>query len=132
MNFEPLINAAQPIPIHGIAAIFCFFFGAAQFALPKGTTLHRWMGRIWIIGMLLVAGSSLFMRTEFWDFFYFRPIHGIAILGIYFATQGILAARRGEIAKHKIEMRNMYIFAILIPSALAFLPGRRMFYVLFG
>lgn len=132
MDFSPLLNAAHPIPLHGFAALFCFALGAVQFALKKGTRLHVWLGRIWVIAMIIVAGSSLFLRTTIWDFFYFGPIHLLSLLTLYSAVEGVVAIRKGNIAKHKSSMKQLYFFALLLAGAFAFMPGRIMYHVVFG
>ncbi len=63
MSLEPLLRAAEPIPIHAFAAIAAFALGLVQFAAPKGTLPHRTIGWIWVGLMATVALSSLWIHT---------------------------------------------------------------------
>ena len=44
MNFQPLLESAQPITVHAMAAMLAVGLGGVQFVLPKGSRLHRWLG----------------------------------------------------------------------------------------
>ena len=73
MSLSPLLEAAPAIPLHAFAAMAAFVLGLVQFALPKGTLPHRTIGFIWVGLMLLVAGSSFWIRL--WNRFH-GPGHG--------------------------------------------------------
>src|SRR4030088_663112 len=62
MNLAPLLNAAPAIPLHAFAAMAAFVLGTVQLTAPKGTLPHRTLGWIWVILMVIVAGSSFWIH----------------------------------------------------------------------
>ena len=62
MTLAPLIDAPTVIQIHAFAAIVAFAVGLVQLTAPKGTIPHRLIGWSWVMLMLTVAVSSLFIH----------------------------------------------------------------------
>ena len=131
MSFAPLLAASQPIPIHAFLAIFALIVGAAQFALPKGTTLHRATGYIWVLAMFIVAVSSFFINETRW-IGPFGPIHLLSGLVLWSLWQGVGFARSHAIAEHRKAMNLLYIYSLILAGGFTFLPGRIMHEVVFG
>jgi uncharacterized membrane protein len=88
-DLAPLLAAPQPIPIHAVLALGALVAGAVQFALPKGTQLHRALGWLWVGLMATVAISGLFIH-ELRLLGPFSPVHrkrrpwpiGFALAGV--------------------------------------------------
>lgn len=131
MNLSPLLTAATPIPPHTIAAFTAVIIGAVQFALPKGTRLHRTSGYIWAGLMVFVAASGFFIHTiKLWGMF--SPIHILSAITLYTLYQLIRAARGGNVRRHKKLVIILYVLALIVTGAFTFLPGRIMHQVFFG
>jgi uncharacterized membrane protein len=81
--------------------------------------------------MVIVAVSSFWIH-EFKIFGPFSAIHLLSIVVLFYLFSGIRAARRGEISKHKHQMSQLYLLALLITGAFTLLPGRTMHAVMFG
>src|SRR5580704_6285297 len=100
MNFAPLLDAAPAIPLHAFAAMAAFVLGVVQLAAPKGTLLHRTLGWIWVILMLVVALSSFWIhqirRLGPWS-----PIHLLSIFSLVMLLLGVFYARRHNVRGHK-------------------------------
>jgi uncharacterized membrane protein len=62
MTLAPLLDAPFVIQIHALAAITAFAVGLVQLTAPKGTIPHRLIGWSWVMLMLTVAVSSLFIH----------------------------------------------------------------------
>lgn len=125
-------TAATPIiQAHAVLAALAIMLGAFQFAMPKGTPLHRGLGYLWVAGMALVALSS-FAIHELRVIGPFSPIHLLSIFVLYVLIKAITAARQGRIAQHKRSMILLYILGLLITGGFTLLPGRLMYRVLFG
>ncbi|MDG5495597.1 MULTISPECIES: DUF2306 domain-containing protein [Azospirillaceae] len=125
-------SAATPIiQAHAVLAALAIMLGAVQFAMPKGTPLHRGLGYLWVTGMALVALSS-FAIHELRVIGPFSPIHLLSIFVLYALIKAIIAARQGRIAQHKRGMILLYILGLLITGGFTLLPGRLMYRVLFG
>jgi uncharacterized membrane protein len=131
MNFDILINANQPIPIHALLAILSVVLGGIQFWLPKGTPLHRIMGYIWIVSMFVVAVSSFFINEFRWVG-PFGPIHLLSLLVLWTLYRGVAHARAHRISAHRKAMQSLYFLSLLLAGAFTFMPGRIMHAVLFG
>lgn len=131
MSLEPLLSSSPVIVIHAFAAIACFILGIAQFTLAKGTGLHRILGWTWVVLMMLVAATSFFIHEiRMWG--NFSWIHLISIFVIVRLPAIVRAARRGNIARHRLGMTLMYAGALLVAGAFTLYPGRIMYRVLFG
>ena len=81
--------------------------------------------------MALVALSLLFVNTTC-AFGPFSAIHLLTLLTAVFLPVGVLAARRHDVSSHARVMTMLYVSALLIAGAFAFLPGRIMHDVAFG
>lgn len=112
------------IGMHLYTALLAVLLSALQLLLPKGQSLHRSLGYVWILLMVLVALSS-FAIHEIKQFGQFSWIHGLSVITLISMLTAIMHARRGAIAAHR---RNM-IFLLLglyIAGAFTLLPGRRL------
>lgn len=126
LNAEP-----QPIPVHAYAAFLAVVIGGVQFASPKGTTLHRSLGYIWVSLMLIVSVSSFWINTINLVG-PFSPIHILSVFTIWALFEAIKSAQRGHGKRHMRFMQFMYVLALLVTGAFTFLPGRTMYAVVFG
>lgn len=132
MSLDPLLEADLAIQIHAFSAIAAFALGAFVLWRRKGTRLHRVLGRIWVVLMLVVATSALFIN-EIRLIGPFSPIHIFAVMTYVGIGQALWAIRvRRDVAAHKANMQATYLGALLLAGAFTFLPGRRMHDVLFG
>ncbi len=73
-----LLSQQSPIPLHAIIAILAIIIGGIQLTLKKGTSLHKFMGWIWVILMLVVSFTSFFIhKLNLWG--KYSPIHLLSI-----------------------------------------------------
>ncbi len=127
---DVLARMSLTVKIHVCAALFALVLGGLQFVLPKGRMLHMVMGSVWVLSMLVVAGSAFFIRDLFNGSF--SPIHLFIIVTIVGLYRGLMPLIRGNRKAHGASMRGTYIGALLVSGALSFLPGRIMLPLLFG
>ena len=131
MTLDPLLDTTPVIFWHAVAALAALACGAAQFALPKGSTLHRGLGRVWVVLMLTVAGTSLFIHTlPVWGIW--SPIHLLSLLVLVTVPLAVFYARRRRIAAHRRAMIQLYLLALVGAGVFTLWPGRIMHQVLFG
>ena len=111
-------------------------FVIATFVLcrRKGTRLHKLLGRVFLVLMLTTAAITLFMPAQVGPRLlnHFGFIHGFSLLVFYSAPRAYFAARRGDIRAHRGNMIGLYVGAILIAGAFAFIPGRMLHGLLFN
>jgi uncharacterized membrane protein len=131
MSPGPLLDAPLAVQIHAFAAIAAVVLGALVLFRRKGTPLHKLMGRVWALLMLVVATSALFIN-EIRLIGPFSPIHLFSLLTYLGIAQGIWFIRRGNVAAHRANMVGLYFMALGLAGAFTLLPGRRMNEALFG
>ena len=120
-----------PIAIHLVAALYAIVVGGLQLVLPKGTQPHRYLGRSWMIAMLITALSSFWIKSFMPLWFSFGPIHILSVWVIICVIISTLAARQRRIKQHKYYAIGAYIG--LVGAGLGTLaPGRYLNQILFG
>jgi len=129
-NLALLAQAPIAVQLHLVAAVSAFLLGLMQFALPKGTGLHRTTGWIWVVLIATAAVSSLFIRMVNHGAFSF--IHILSGWTLVVLPMAVYAARRGDIARHRGRMTGIFIGGLLIAGTLAFMPGRLMWRLFLG
>jgi uncharacterized membrane protein len=110
------------IATHAFAALTSLLLGAWQlFLSPKGTPIHRLVGRVWVASMVFVSVSSFWIR-EIRDG-QFSFLHILSVVTIVTVTLGLIDARRGRINSHVGNMRGSwiglsvaFIFAVTVPA----------------
>lgn len=124
--------ARQPwvIQIHIAAAMAALLLGTVQLVGIKGTGIHRLIGWSWVVAMLTVAVSSLFIRQINPDAF--SLIHLLSGWTLIALPMALFAIRRGRVASHARGMTWTFIGGLIVAGAFTFIPGRLMWAVFFG
>ena len=131
MDLSILNASASPIPAHAYAAFFAVLLGGVQLSRPKGTNIHKYLGYAWVVLMLWVSISSFWIQT-IRVIGPFSPIHFLSIFTIWSIFEAIRSAKNGNIRRHKLMMKLLYILALIVKGLFTLLPGRTMNAVLFG
>jgi uncharacterized membrane protein len=128
MNYESLMYA------HLITVIPCVFIGAYLLLVKKGTGIHRKLGRIYMILMLITAVITLFMPAAVGPQFlnHFGWIHLFSFLTLWTVPTAYTAIKKGNVRTHKRKMILLYFGAIIIAGGFTFAPGRYLHEVFFG
>ena len=126
-----LFSQTFPIPVHAMVAMAAIIIGGLQLSLKKGTSLHKFMGRVWVGLMLIVSFTSFFIH-ELNLFGKYSPIHLLSIWVIICVVLGIYFARIGNIKRHKIFMVWTYWLALVLTGLFTFYPDRVMNIIFFG
>ncbi|NLR96679.1 DUF2306 domain-containing protein [Rhizobium sp. P38BS-XIX] len=130
MTLEPLLDAPIATQIHVAAVVPAALLGAYLLLMPKGTPLHRLLGKIWLILMVVTALSSFFIHQI--NLFYgFSPIHLLSVFVLFGCWGAIANARKHDIAAHKRIVRSLYFGGIVGAGVFTLLPGRIMNKVVF-
>jgi len=126
-----LLSQSQPIPLHALAAIVAILLGAIQLLSRKGTLIHKALGWVWVLLMLAVSVSSLFIHEiNMWG--KYSPIHILSLWTIFCLLLAIYFVRIGNIKRHKQTMTVLYLLALILTGLFTLLPGRVMHVVIFG
>src|SRR5712671_1834835 len=131
MTLAPLFDAPCVIQVHALAAITAFAIGVVQLTAPKGTVPHRLIGWSWVMLMLTVALSSLFIhKIRLWG--PWSPIHLLSILVLVTLPLAVWRAHQHDVRRHRNAMTALFMGALVIAGVFTFLPGRIMHAVAFG
>lgn len=129
--FDSALFARQPrvIQAHVIAAVLALLLGLVQFAGPKGNAVHRVIGWSWVVLMMTVAISSFVMLSLGGGL---NPIHALSAAVLVLVPLGVIAARRGDVARHRGFMTGVFVFGLIVAGAFTFVPGRLMWRLFLG
>ncbi len=124
--------ARQPwvIQLHIAAALTALLLGTVQLVGIKGTGVHRLIGWTWVVAMVTVAVSSLFIRQL--NPGSFSLIHLLSGWTLIALPMAVFAIRKGRVARHASGMTWTFIGGLIVAGAFTFLPGRLMWEVFFG
>lgn len=125
MQFDVMVAAPLAVQIHVAAALAALCLGPIAIWRRRRDALHKWSGRIWVIAMAVLAGSS-FLISEARQFGPFSLIHILSVITFVGLWQGLAAIRRGDVMRHQRAMRALYMQALILAGVFTFLPGRRM------
>ncbi len=131
MILAPLAEAPFAVQLHVATVLPAAVLGAFLLARPKGTPVHRLLGRLWIGLMVLTSVSSFFIHT-LRIIGPFSPIHLLSILTLVSCVQAVQAARRGDIGRHRALVLRAYGLGIGVAGLFTLVPGRIMHAVVFS
>lgn len=96
----------------------------------RGTRVHRILGWIWAIAMLISAADSLLVKTI--NRGHFSPIHLLSLLVLVAVPWAVFNARAHRVAEHRRTIRSLVIGALLIAGFFTFPFDRLLGRWLFG
>jgi uncharacterized membrane protein len=118
-----------PAAIHLAAVVPAVTVGVAQLYLPKGSRLHKVMGWIWVLAMVVVALSS-FWIMELRKGAGFSVIHLLSAWVLVALALAIWFIRRGNVRAHKRFMVGVML-GVAGAGLGALAPGRFLSILLF-
>ncbi len=117
------------INIHLAVAVAALLLGAFILARPKGTSVHKVLGRVWVGLMLGVAVGSFWIRSA--SDGGLSVIHLLSAWTLFALTMAVIAIRRGNVRRHRGWMIGTFC-GLLGAGAYALTPGRILHAWLFG
>ncbi|AMB41969.1 DUF2306 domain-containing protein [Paenarthrobacter ureafaciens] len=112
------------IAVHAVAASYALIFGAVNLLRrTKGGSLHRIVGRIWVVAMYIVVLTSFGIRTIDGGF---NWLHALSALTFGTLTAGLWAVRTGNIRAHRSFMTGSYFGLIGAFVGVLAVPSRRI------
>ncbi len=131
LGFTPEIAQVRTLAvgIHIATVLPTIPLGGFLLLAPKGTPMHKQLGKLWVALMVITASAAFFIRTGG----NFSFIHIFVPLTMIASYKLIAKARRGDIKGHRNEILALYLGALMIPGLVAIaMPGRLMNMWLFG
>lgn len=119
---------------HLATVVPSFVLGGYLLLSRKGSQSHRQTGKLYLLLMATTGVVTLLMPAEVGPQFFghFGYIHIFSLLTLYLVPSAYIAARKGNIKRHRGNMFGLYIGGILIAGSFAFAPGRLLHTWLFG
>ena len=129
----PILGGQLPgtkiaVAVHVTAAVTAVPLGGYVLWARKGDARHKALGRIWAGMMMVIALSSLWLRSISGGFSF---IHLFSILTLVSIPLAIFYARRGRVRDHVYTVRGLYI-GLVVAGFFSFIPGRLLGGLLFG
>ncbi|WP_350335018.1 DUF2306 domain-containing protein [Coralliovum pocilloporae] len=131
MTIAPLLTASLPVQIHLLSAVAALLLTIILLSGRKGTEVHRWLGRLWIALMAIVALSS-FLIFEIRLLGPFSPIHILSVITLAGLIGGWTMARRGNVRRHARIMKSLVFGGLMLAGLFTLVPGRLMYAMVFG
>jgi len=97
---------------------------------PRGTPLHRLLGKVWVTAMVATAAISLFVRYSNPGHFSF--IHILSVFVLVMAPRVWLTARRHNVPGHRSTVRGLVTGALIVAGYFTLLETRLLGHWLFG
>lgn len=114
--------------LHLASIVPAFLIASFLLLNKKGSAQHKILGRIFMLLMLFTAVITLFMSAELGPTLlgHFGFIHGFSLLVLVSVPGAYLAARRGNIRRHRLSMLGLYAGGLLLAGGFALMPGRML------
>lgn len=97
---------------------------------PRGTRIHRLLGKVWVTAMVGTAAISLLIRHS--EQTYFSIIHILSVFVLVMAPRVWLTARRHNVAAHRTTVRGLVTGALIVAGYFTLLETRLLGGWLFG
>lgn len=112
------------ISLHAIAASYALIFGAVNLLRrTKGGSVHKIVGRIWVVSMYVVVLTSFGIRTIDGGF---NWLHALSVLTFCTLTAGLWVVRKRNISAHRSFMAGSYFGLIGAFVGVLAVPTRRI------
>ncbi len=132
MDIAPFLELPFYIQLHASSATLAILLGPVAIYRKRRDRLHKIAGYIWVLSMLTVALSGLFIPSFGLAIIgHMGPIHLFVALTLYSLWMGMRAIFRGNVTAHRAAFSGLYWQGLLVAGLFNFLPGRMINRVLF-
>jgi len=136
MNLEPLLTAPLAVQLHVLTVLPSVVLGAwLLFASQKGSTLHRFVGKVYLTLMTTTAVAAVFIRAFGWGVevgsLRFGLLHLFVPLTVWSVWTALTSVKAGRLGDHQGAMKGLFFGGLVFAGLLAFTPGRIMHRVFF-
>jgi uncharacterized membrane protein len=110
------------VAIHLATATLSVILGSAVSLAEKGSARHRWLGRLWVLAMLVTTLSSFDIREL--NAGHFSWVHALSLLTLAGLARAIWAIRHGNVRGHQFAMRGTFAGLVMAGVAAVATPHR--------
>jgi uncharacterized membrane protein len=107
---------------HLVTVMFALVLTPVMLLRPRGGTMHRTLGKVWVGAMFLTALESFFVRFSHPGHFSF--IHLISLYVVIAAPRIWWSAAHHQVRSHRRQVRGMVTGALLIAGFFTLPPFR--------
>ena len=127
----------QIIYINATLALLAVPLGLYIFLTKKGTNQHRMLGRIWVIFLIIVSLTAIFIQTiNPGQYSWIHLLIPFTLVSLIYSIWNIKKYKKTKIERYKYShmysMIGVYVGALLIAGAFTLMPGRFFHHILFG
>ena len=124
------------IIIHIIFALTAFFLGLFILMTKKGTISHQMLGKLFLLSMMVVAFSAMFIQEiNQGQYSFIHLFVPVTIISLFWGIWSIRHYRKTSEIKflkaHKIAMISLFFGALVVTGSFTLLPGRFLHQLLF-
>ena len=116
------------IQIHLFTVIPAILLGIVNLSMKKGTSIHKLIGSIWVLLMLVAAIVSFWIRSEGG----YSWIHILSVITITNVILGFIAIKRGNLKMHIGCISGAFMGALVAGMFAVVYPGRFIYTQIFG
>ena len=127
----------QIIYAHATLALLAVPLGPYIFLTKKGTKQHKMLGRIWVIFLIIVSLTAIFIQTiNPGQYSWIHLLIPFTLVSLIYSIWNIKKYKKTKIERYKYShmysMIGVYVGALLIAGAFTLMPGRFFHHILFG
>ena len=112
--------------VHFATIAPCFLMGIWLLLRPKGTPIHKQLGKIYVVlisfSSVVAAAMPAAAGPRLWN--HFGIIHLFCVAVFISIPYAIWAIKRGNVRGHAWAMRGLFLGGVVIAGAFTLLPGR--------
>ena len=115
-------------------AIFAIPLGLLIFLKKKGTFLHKRLGWFWILFLVIVSISAVFIQTKPGQFSIIHLLIPFTLISLIYAIWSIKKFKETKKKyrySHKYTMIGVYLGALITAGTFTLMPGRIIHSLLF-
>jgi uncharacterized membrane protein len=118
------------IAVHVVTATLSVILGSTVMLAEKGSTRHKWLGRLWALTMCATALSSFDIRELHPG--HLSWVHGLSLLTFASVGRAIWAIRHGNVRGHQRAMRGSFFALVAAGVAAVATPHRLLNLIVTG
>ena len=127
----------QIIYAHATLALLAVPLGLYILLTKKGTKQHKMLGRIWVIFLIIVSLTAIFIQTiNPGQYSWIHLLIPFTLVSLIYSIWNIKKYKKTKIERYKYShmysMIGVYVGALLIAGAFTLMPGRFFHHILFG
>ena len=120
--------------VHFATIAPCFLIGVWMLLRPKGTPVHKVLGKVYVVlisfSAVVAAAMPATLGPRLWNHVGF--IHLFCVMVFVSVPLAIWGIKHGNVRLHAYTMQGLFFGGILIAGTFALMPGRLLYTWLFA